>query len=127
MTATSAGDLTPRSRRSSGVASAKASGATASRSRKKSVSGMRSTISGPNSAPIRPQRRGTSPSACASRLTPSSSGRGAGQVRISSTQVRAMPGAPISGITATGAPARGRTTNQGRVGLAQNCESKPVK
>jgi hypothetical protein len=46
---------------------------------------------------------------------------------MSSIQVRAMPGAPISGITATGAPSRGKTTNQGRVGLAQNCESKPVK
>jgi hypothetical protein len=44
-----------------------------------------------------------------------------------STQVAAMPAAPISGITAIGRPSRGTTRNQGRVGLAQNWLQKPEK
>ena len=64
--------------------------------------------------------------AAASSETPSSSGTGAGQVRMSVTQVRAISAAPISGITAIGTPSSGTSTNQGRVGLSQNWESKPV-
>jgi hypothetical protein len=46
---------------------------------------------------------------------------------MSSTQVSAMPGWPISGITAITAPSRGTTMNHGRVGLSQNWVLKPVK
>ena len=91
------------------------------------MTGMRSAISRPISAPIRPNGRGRSLIVEASRDRPSSSGTGAGQVRMSLTQVRAISGAPISGMTAMGSPSSGITTNQGRVGLSQNCESKPVK
>ena len=58
---------------------------------------------------------------------PSSTGRGAGQVRMSSSQVLAISGPPISGMTAIGVPSAGTTTNHGRVGLSQNWLSKPVK
>ena len=76
---------------------------------------------------MRPKLRGRASRVAASSETPSSSGTGAGQVRTSSTQVAAMPVAPISGMTAMGLPARGTTTNQGRVGLSQNWLAKPVK
>ena len=46
---------------------------------------------------------------------------------MSLSQVSAISGAPISGMTAIGAPSSGTMMNQGRVGLSQNCESKPVK
>jgi hypothetical protein len=88
--------------------------------------GMRTIDSRPSSQPIRPKRRGSWASAAVSNDTPSSAGRGAGQVRMSRTQVTAMPGAPISGTIAIGPPSRGSTTNQGRVGLSQNCVSNPV-
>ena len=55
------------------------------------------------------------------------SGQGAGQVRMSSTQVPAIPAAPISGITAIGLPRPGTIRYQGRVGLAQNWVRKPEK
>jgi hypothetical protein len=41
--------------------------------------------------------------------------------------VRAISGAPISGITATGLPDAGTSRNQGRVGLCQNWVRKPLK
>ena len=41
--------------------------------------------------------------------------------------VSAMTGAPMAGMTATGLPLAGRTTNQGRVGLSQKLVKKPVK
>ena len=70
---------------------------TCDRSASKSLIGMRITCSRPISQPIFPNRRGRSSSTEPSRVRPSSSGTGAGQVRMSSTQVSAMPGAPISG------------------------------
>jgi len=65
-------------------------------------------------------------SVSASRLTPSSSGSGAGQVRMSSIQVRRMRSAPMAGMTATGSPAAGTTTNHGSAGLSQNRVRNPV-
>jgi hypothetical protein len=88
---------------------------------------MRNTDSRPVSKPMRPKRRRSCASVATSSPTPSSSGRGAGQLRISDTQVFAIPATPISGMTATGAASRGITTNQGRVGLSQNWVSKPLK
>ena len=74
-----------------------------------------------------PKRLARSAKAAASRETPSSSGWGAGQVRMSSTQVSAMPAAPISGMTAIGRPSRGTIRNHGRVGLSQNWLWNPEK
>ncbi len=58
---------------------------------------------------------------------PSSSGRGDGQVRISSTPVLCIRAAPISRITAIGWPILGTTRNEGRVGLCQKAVREPEK
>ena len=78
-------------------------------------------------SPIRPPGPACSANVSASSARPSSSGRGAGHVRTSSTQVPAMAEAPMPGITAIGRPLSGSTTNQGRVGLCQKGVWNPVK
>ena len=123
----SASLLIIRSARITGAPSVMSSPGSASRTRSRSMMGMRNTDSRPSSAPIRPKRRGNWANASDSSETPSSSGHGACQLRTSSTQVLNMPATPISGITAMGLPSRGTTKNQGRVGLSQNCVSKPLK
>ena len=97
------------------------------RSLSRSITGILSDISRPSSAPTRPNFRGKPESAALSRLIPSSSGTGAGQDRTSFTQVLSTAGAPSSGMTAIGSPFRGAIRNQGRVGLSQNCMSRPEK
>ena len=127
MQATSAAVLTMRMSHRQGEPSANAKPGRRSRRVSNSISGMRSTISRPSSAPMRPKRWGRLARVAASREVPSSSGQGACQPRISVTQVSAMPGTPMSGITAVGAPSAGTTKNHGRVGLSQNWVSKPLK
>ena len=58
---------------------------------------------------------------------PSSAGRGASHVRMSSTHVAVIDASPMPGMTAIGRPSQGSTTNQGRVGLCQNGVRNPVK
>ena len=87
---------------------------------KKSLIGILSAISLPNSNPICPKVFFTFSRFDFNKLTPSSSGLGDGQVLISSNQVFLNSDSPISGTMAIGFPDNGTITNQGRVGLSQN-------
>ena len=69
----------------------------------------------------------SSRTASATSDSPSSWGRGEGQVRIASSQVAANASAPMPGTTATGRPDAGTSRNQGRVGLCQKGLKKPEK
>ena len=98
--------------------STRSKGLIISRRPRKSVTGICSRVSGPSSAPMRPKRLGKSRIVALSRLRPSSSGRGEGQVRMRSTQeVSRQLLSPASGIMPTGSPSRGRRKYQGREGL----------
>ena len=86
----------------------------------KSLTGILSAISLPNSKPICPKVFFRFSRFDFNKLIPSSSGLGDGQVLISSNQVLLNSDAPISGTIAIGFPDNGTITNQGRVGLSQN-------
>jgi hypothetical protein len=78
------------------------------RSVRKSATGIPRRVSGPISAPTRPDDPTKARIVSVSRLTPSSAGRGAGHQRTSSTQLRvAKPSTFDRGTTATGSPAAG--------------------
>ena len=76
--------------------------ASRSRSSRNCITGIRRLCSRPSSKPIRPNRRGRPASVPARSEVPSSAGRGAGQERMSRSQVPAICGTPISGMTAIG-------------------------
>ena len=86
------------------------------------MSGILSAVSGPIGIPMRPPAAPASANDRHSSETPSSSGRGDGQLLMSFSQVADISGTPISGTTAIGFPDDGTTRNHGRLDLPEGRE-----